>query len=369
MAETEKPSRDLYAEVTGQIISALEAGTPPWKRPWDPDKATPTGPINIGGRRYRGVNTLLLSMNPLSFESDDPRWMTFKQAQERKWQIKNGSRAATVLFFKRVELDDVSSGSGENGGRRVIPVLRSYPVFHASQIEGIPAYVPPTAGEVPWRIPGAAEMILAASGVPVREGGDQAFYSPSTDHIQLPPKVSFHGPQEWAATALHELGHATGHPSRLNRDLRRYSDAARAMEELRAEIASAMLAAELGIPADIPQHASYVDSWLAVLNRDPRAIFSAASDAQRITDWCLERHPSFRAAKESSDALDDIATATVAPPPPPPLPRPPIPAAVAAMGPMPSHIHRRLNKAAVDKIVDMPTQVIEETPSWSPSPR
>ena len=355
MAETVQPRRDLYADVTNQIIAALESGTPPWKRPFDPEKAgAASGPVNgATGRRYRGINTLLLGISPLSFASGDPRWLTYKQAQERGWQVKGGSKASTVVFFKRLELDGDGGAPADGGNvKRTIPVLRSYPVFHASQIEGIPAYSPPSVSEVPWRTPEAATTILAESGVAVREGGDRAFYSPQTDHIQLPPAASFAGPEQWAATVLHELGHATGHADRLDRDLRgRFGSNAYAMEELRAEIASAMLSSELAIPSDIPNHASYIDSWLTVLRQDRRAIFSAAADAQRIADWCLERHPAYQTAMQAETSVEDIADAST-PEPSVPAPRPAITAAVAAMGPMPAHIARRLNPDS--KVADVP---------------
>ncbi len=126
-------------------------------------------------------------------------------------------------------------------------------------IEGIPPHVAPTFEEAPWTRPEAADIILRNSGVRLCVGGDRAFYSPATDHIQLPPERAFRGPTEYFTTALHEVAHSTGHPSRLNRDLKaRYGSAAYAMEELRAEIASAYVASELGLPPDIPQHASYI---------------------------------------------------------------------------------------------------------------
>lgn len=123
-------------------------------------------------------------------------------------------------------------------------------------------------------------------------GGDRAFYSPSTDHIQLPPVFAFNGPEEFAANALHELAHWTGHPSRLNRDLQnRFGSSAYTMEELRAELASAFVANELGIPTDISHHASYIANWIKPLKDDKREIFRAAADAQRIATMELGFHP------------------------------------------------------------------------------
>jgi antirestriction protein ArdC len=178
-------------------------------------------------------------------------------------------------------------------------VLKHYAVFHASQIEGLPDYRPPGIDEAPWTRPEAADIILKNSGAVIRIGGDRAFYSPSTDHIQLPPEQAFIGPPEFAATALHELAHWTGHSSRLNRDMQaRYGSAAYAMEELRAELASSFVASELGIPTDIPQHASYIASWIKPLKDDKREIFRAAADAQRIADMELSFHPDYAAQAE-----------------------------------------------------------------------
>ena len=216
--------RDHYAAVTDRVIAALEAGTPPWRRPWDEKRAGgPSMPCNATtGTRYRGINVVTLGMSPLAFMSGDPRWATYKQAAARGWQVRKGERGTTAYFYKRIEVRDARTPEphDQDAETRRIPLLRAFTLFHASQIEGISAFVSPTIEEAPWRAPEAAEIIVANSGVRVCIGGDRAFYSPATDHIQMPPRVAFHSAAGWSNTILHELSHASGHSSRLNRDLR-----------------------------------------------------------------------------------------------------------------------------------------------------
>lgn len=363
MADSYKPRRDLYEQTTNAICDALEAGTIPWRRPWNPDLAAPSGPVNATTLKpYRGINVLVLGMTPQMFATGDPRWCSYKAAAEKKWQVRRGAKASTVFFFKTVELADGRVDDGDKESVRTIPVLRTFPVFHASDIQGIPEYVPQSATEATWRAPEAAEIILRNSGVPVREGGSSAFYSPSQDFIQLPPRAAFDGPDGaagWSATAMHELSHATMHPSRLNRTIQNRQDS-RAAEELRAELASTFIAANIGIPSDIANHASYIESWLSVLRGDRREIFRAAAEAQRISDWCLSRHPDWAAAMLAADDLKPELPVTRAPA---------MPIPTAALGPMPKHISRLLNREPVIDAVAASTPQPEETLSWGYRPR
>lgn len=358
MASPKEFYRDHYAEVTNRIIAALEAGTPPWRRPWDPQKAGGGGPVNgVSGHRYRGVNALLLAMTPQMMAAGDPRWMSFRRAQEKGWRVRKGEKASTVFFFKKVELKGADSDS-KTDDPKTVPVLRSYPVFHASQVDGVPDYTPPTAAEAPWRTPQSASVIVSLSGAIVREGGDKAFYSPAADTIQMPPRAAFPRAEGWAATMLHELGHWTGHPSRLDRNLAgRFGTQAYAMEELRAELASAFIGSELGIPAEIDQHASYVDSWLKVLRHDKREIFRAAADAQRIADHLLAYHPLYaaRMAPAANGDSDERAAPIISDTP------------IASATTMPAHIRRSLGMpAVVDAAATRRTAPLEE-PTCSPS--
>ena len=312
--------RDHYMQVTDQIIAALEAGTPPWRKPWDPDKAgNPGMPYNaVTCMRYRGINVVTLATSPLAFASADPRWATYRQAADRGWQVKKGARGTKAYFFKQIELSDdarQSAGDGQEQTRR-IPLLRAFTLFHASQIEGIPEFTPPSTAEAPWRASDGAETIVTNSGVTVRIGGDRAFYALSTDHIQMPPRCVFRSADGWSSTVLHELGHATGHPSRLNRDLRNaFGSPDYAREELRAEIAQMMVCAELGIAeCEFTNDAAYIASWLERLRSDRKEIFRAAADAQRIADYLLALHPDYATRhQDTMITAEDEAAARIEP--------------------------------------------------------
>jgi antirestriction protein ArdC len=319
---SKRAPRDHYQEVTDRIIAALEAGTPPWRRPWDPDKAGgPAMPRNAAtGHRYRGINVLTLGMSALAFSSGDPRWATYKQSEERGWQVRKGERGTTGYFFKRLEVRDDTKPDNDEDAVRRIPLLRAFTLFHASQIEGIPDYVPPTIEEAPWRAPEAAEIILANSGAVVRYGGERAFYSPSTDHIQMPPQSAFATAEGFCGTLIHELSHWSGAGSRLNRDLRnRFGSHDYAREELRAEIGKVMTCTELGIAvsdSDFSNNAAYIASWLEKLRSDRKEIFRAAADAQRIADYLLAFHPDYansEAGPPENAPLADDGNAAEAP--------------------------------------------------------
>jgi antirestriction protein ArdC len=296
--------RDHYQDLTDKVIAALEAGTAPWRKPWNPDACGgSTAPVNAAtGHRYRGVNLFVLGMSPLAMMSNDPRWCSYRQAVARGWQVRKGAKATPVYFYKPIEIADKAAEA--EGETKRIPILKVFSVFHATQIDGIPALAPPAAPKTVVERIEDAETILMASGVKVRIGGDRAFYYPALDFIQLPPDDAFESPAMRASVSLHELAHATGHPSRLNRDLTgRFGSSAYSREELRAELTSLLVGSEIGLPTDIPNHASYIQSWIANLKQDKREFFHAAAEAQRIADYILGFHPAY--AGTPADEADD----------------------------------------------------------------
>ena len=229
-------------EFANRIVAELEKGVKPWVRPWDPEKAGgPQAPFNpVTGKRYHGINVLILGMDMRAFQTGDPRWMTYQQAQETGLAGAQGREIHDHLFHQALRGRATTEARGDEGGRKTIrDPAGTMPCFMPRRSTASRLTKPPTVEEAPWTRPEAADIILKNSGAVIRIGGDQAFYSPATDHIQLPPEHAFRGPPEFAATALHELGHWTGHASRLNRDMQaRFGSAAYAMEELRAELAS-----------------------------------------------------------------------------------------------------------------------------------
>lgn len=292
MAEVKKPFHEQVAE---RLIEQLKAGTAPWQKPWEPGMPGSFIPLNpTTGKRYKGINAIQL----MAQGHADPRWMTYKQAAAAGAQVRRGEKGTPIQYWKFSEEQtktDEQTGKpvlDANGDPVKVTVQLERPrvffatVFNAEQIDGLP---PLERKEQTWSAVERAEHILAASGATIRHGEhDRAFYRPSTDSIHLPDKGQFPSADNYYATALHELGHWTGHPSRLDRDLAHpFGSEGYAKEELRAEIASMILGDELGIGHDPGQHAAYVGSWIKALQEDPLEIFRAAADAEKIQDFVL----------------------------------------------------------------------------------
>jgi antirestriction protein ArdC len=287
-----KPTPDLYQSVTNQIIVALEAGTPPWLCPWQRTHGSKL-PANLAtARTYRGINVLLLNLQQMAHSYPLNRWLTFQQARALGACVRRGETGTPIVFFKLLELDGASPAiqhaANDAPRRKVIPMLRSFTVFNAAQVDGLPneLTVMP-APVVGWSPVSAADELLTQSGAVLRHGGDQAFYRPSDDIIQLPLLTSFALASRYYNTALHELTHWTSHPNRCNRVLsNRLNLEAYAFEELVAEMGSAFLSSHCGLPGEL-QHASYIANWLQALRNDKRLIFYAASLAQKAADYLL----------------------------------------------------------------------------------
>lgn len=290
--------QDPHSRITGRILAELEQGTRPWLKPWsggDMAASGQTRPLRATGQPYRGINVLLLWIEAQASGFVSPSWMTYKQAQALGAQVRKGEHGATVVYYgdsTKTVHDDASGEDREQGFR----FLKTYTVFNVAQIDGLPERyhgIPEPALEVE-RI-AAAEAFFASIPATVNHGGDKAYYMPSADRIQLPPFVAFHDAHGYYATRGHETVHWTRHESRLDRGFGRekWGDAGYAREELVAELGAAFLAADLGLAIEPrPDHASYIASWIKVLQNESRAIVLAATHAERAVAYLHQlAHP------------------------------------------------------------------------------
>ncbi|MCP5273267.1 MAG: DUF1738 domain-containing protein [Burkholderiales bacterium] len=309
----DKSRKAYHEQVAESLIAQLKQGTAPWQKPWqsgDPLLSFPHNPTTQ--KRYRGINALYL----MSQDYADPRWLTYKQAAGLGAQVRKGEKSTWIQYWKftdeRIKKDDngktILNSEGKPAKETVKlerPRVFYASVFNAEQIDNLPELViePPS-----WNPIERAELILQASLAAIEHGEyDRALYRPVTDKIHLPHKHQFETPDRYYATALHELGHWTGHESRLNRDLAHpFGSEGYAREELRAEIASMLLGHELGIGHDPGQHAAYVASWIKALEEDPTEIFRAAADAEKIQDYVLAFARQQELVEQEAIKMDEI---------------------------------------------------------------
>jgi len=285
---TEK--QDVYTRVTNKIIADLEKGNLTWVKPW---KSKDFGgcvslPMRCDGQTYQGINILTLWGTAVEKGYTHPIWVTYNKANELGGQVKKGEKGTTVVYANKFEKSEVNDKGEEMTS--IIPFLKGYTVFNVEQIVGLPDkyYETPLRLEDTRARIAAVEQFIVNTKAVIEHGGNRAFYTSKHDRIQMPPCRSFRDIESYYATLTHELTHWTNHPSRLDRKFgqKRFGNEAYAMEELVAEIGSAFLCAALGItPETREDHAAYIEHWLVVLKKDKRAIFTAASYAQRAADY------------------------------------------------------------------------------------
>jgi antirestriction protein ArdC len=283
-----KPS--LYQEVTDRIIAELEQGKVPWVQPWGRAKAGLGLPKNAAtGRQYSGVNILILWGAVIEKGFASQHWLTFRQSLDLGGNVRKGERGTTICYADRfIPKAEIERAAKEGDEPEAIPFRKRFTLFNIAQCDGLPERMQSEPEPMPEReiIP-HAEALIAATGADFRIGGNRAFYVPAADYIQVPPQPSFYNQVDYYRTCFHELGHHSGHPSRLNRDLSSaFGSKSYGCEELVAEMASAFICASLNIVPTV-RHADYLGSWLEIIREDNRAIFRAASQASKAADFIL----------------------------------------------------------------------------------
>jgi antirestriction protein ArdC len=277
--------RDLYGEVTDRIVAKLESGVMPWVKGWNAGTSIPMNATT--NRPYSGINVLLYWLAAEEGYSA-PRFLTFKQAKDCGGTVRLGEKHKfNVVFYKQLEVP--KPGAESDDETRKIPFMRHTAVFNVDQCDNLPdsIRVGPNAGRVnPDNREALADDFIRATGADFREGAGRPCYVPSRDFITVPAWSDFHSLPEYYAAAFHELVHWTGHKSRLDRDLKtRFDKQAYAAEELVAELGAAFLCAEFGFDNAHDNQAAYLAGWLELLKSDKRAIFTAASKAQKAADY------------------------------------------------------------------------------------
>ena len=282
---------DVYQKITDRIVQELEQGVRPWLKPWNASHGDGRiiRPLRANGIPYNGINVLVLWSEAIEKGYASPIWMTFKQAADLKANIRKGEHGSLIVYADKIIRTETDSTTGEEAAR-AIPFMKGYTVFNVDQIDGLPEHFygkPAPRGEAVQRIE-RAESFFAATGANVVHGGSRACYVPSTDNIHMPCIDFFRDSESYYAVRAHETVHWTRHKSRLDREFgrKRFGDEGYAMEELVAELGSSFLSADLELTPEVREdHASYIASWIKVLKDDKRAIFTAASHAQRAADF------------------------------------------------------------------------------------
>jgi antirestriction protein ArdC len=279
-------SRNLYSEVTQRILTELQNGAAPWIKPWASTAGRNVPHNAVTGRAYSGCNVVLLWMTAQDRGYATPAYLTYNQAKEAGGNVRKGEHGTKVYFVKKLLVKDKTSDKAD--ATRTIPMMREYTVFNISQCENLPERItsPVTKAQ---RNPSArdetADSFLSSTRADIREGNGEAYFVPSQDFISMPAFAAFRNADSFYATAFHELGHWTGHKTRLDRDLKdRFGSKAYAAEELVAELTAAFLCAEFSFDGEL-RHAGYIEHWIRLLADDDKAFFTACSRAQKAADY------------------------------------------------------------------------------------
>jgi antirestriction protein ArdC len=271
----------VYEQITERIITLLTQGTIPWQKPW---KARTGLPRNfVSQKPYRGINVFLL----LAMSYESPFWLTFRQALQLGGSVRKGEKSCPVVFWKQTTIEDK-----ESGDQQTIPLLRYYHVFNVAQCDGLTIGAEPV--EAPLNgIVKPDEIVAHMPQLPViKHGMTRAFYSPREDYVGLPARERFEQTEGYYATLFHELVHATGHESRLNRasltEKAGFGSNPYCKEELIAEMGAAFLCGHAEIAErTIDNSAAYLHGWLEQLRNDRTLIVQAAAQAQKAADFIL----------------------------------------------------------------------------------
>lgn len=307
---------DPYTEATNRVLQALEDGIVPWRKPWKYHGKESLILSGQTGKPYRGINVWLLEIAAVTGNHTSRVWYTFNQCKARAeraaerdpsllengkapyWGPRKDEKGTTVYLWKMVK----AKGNDDEEDGKVFPLMRAFTVFNGDQLVMPAEYQDEEPAEETDPYGDFFEPIEALEAIadrmparPTVRHADQgrAYYLPATDTVCLPLREQFENPTRYYSTLVHELAHATGHASRLNRSSVVNSDGfgkeAYSKEELIAEMAACMVLVTAGTTPDYEQSASYIAGWKKALKDDGRLLVGAAQNAQKAADWILDR--------------------------------------------------------------------------------
>lgn len=297
---------DVYQIVTDKMIEALEKGVCPWQKPWKTTSSDILPSNYISRKPYQGLNVFLLLCSGYSC----PYFVTFKQAKELGGSVKKGEKGWMVVYWNFLPKKDTQGNPiMENGKPKMIPFLRYYTVFNLEQTEGIKWDKPKAPEGLAFSPNEACEQIVKQmpNAPVITFSGNSAYYAPSLDRVNIPPKESFVSIAKLYSTLFHELVHSTGHASRLNREgitsLEGFGSDSYSREELVAEMGAAFLCGHAGILNETADNsAAYLANWIKKLREDSKLIVKAATQAQKAANYIMDYHP--EEAKTTDSAED-----------------------------------------------------------------
>ena len=294
MSKTQDKIKSERQKLTNQIIENLEKEGQIWKKGWDSSLFSPHNPTS--NSTYKGYNKIKLMIEAQERGYKDPRWMTYKQAQDNGWQVNKGAKGVSCEFWKfenETKVKDLQGNITLKKEKLPYPFCNSFTLFNATDITGIPE-LPQRESFNDSELNIINNTLIKSSECEIKEiASESAFYRPSEDKIYLPLRESFNSTQEFTATLIHEMAHSTGHPDRLNREKgKTFGDELYAKEELRAELSAVFTQNSLNLELDttLDNHSAYVCSWIKALKNDYNEIYRAASDAEKISDRLVSNY-------------------------------------------------------------------------------
>lgn len=281
-------------EIVKEIIENMKKGYIFSEERWNKEAIRPQNPVSKA--KYQGCNRFRLAFQAIKNNYSDPRWVTFKQASENGWKIKQKEKGTLCEKWlwteEKVEKDEEGKEHKVIVDRK-IPIVSYFVVFNAEQIEGIPELKKEELEQS--ALNKIANNFIKSSECPIVEiAQEKSYYSPIEDKIVLPPRSYFKSEEAFLGTLFHEMCHSTGHETRLNRQIKNhFGDVNYAKEELRAELGAMFLEADLNIDlkgANKVDHSNYLKSWISVLEDNPDELFKACNDCSKISDRLIDNY-------------------------------------------------------------------------------